>query len=453
VLTLNECIKQLNRICAQIKALCTQASYSPALIIRSSFGVDFMGPWSVLSELVGFTRWSQQRLLAHAPPQTVLLSDDFCGITTFGLLHLVCTHGQCSALLNAPPDSASYISLARAFSAFARQPPGTKPSHAALNTLRTIAFNNETYFIEDELLALFDLPALDKPARVYQPFLTSLTAVAATTTSSTVPQPAKQTTASFRLLFDLNTGFPVDIGQKKSKNRVWVLSPAAALHLFFFLLSQPLFIHAKPNSIIADCLFLACNELFRCVASDAERRCAHRVWTSALIDCCSSALAELSKTDTLHADLHKPLLSLACALGHVSRTRNEQLAEQLATAGRSGHFGMHTLSVVSPEQYMERFTEPIARTFLYPTISSPIDRARGSSLPNLTTADRERARATAALTVMGEMMLRASHRAFTPPLSDAIGLDIYTVTCTCSFCFHFPFCVRVLRNRSTLIVL
>lgn len=209
---------------------------------------------------------------------------------------------------------------------------------------------------------------------------------------------------------------------------MWILSPDAALHLFEYLLAQPLFIHTQSTSPVSCCLVVACNELFRRVSSECVRLSVWREWASALLLCATSALANLSHSDALHPDLDLPLQSCSSALGSVTRVRIERLADQLAASARAGLFGMCTLSTVTPEQYLQQFTEAVSRSFLSPIMSAGIVRSRETELPNLTTVDREQARTRASLTIMGEMMLRSCHRSLTPPFSDAVGLDIYTVT-------------------------
>lgn len=346
-----------------------------------------------------------------------------------------------------------------ASSGFAAQPH----AHTTLQGLSSVAIGNRLYLFEQQL-DLFALPALSNPARVYTGFndgsaQSPTTAPAAPITTT---QPAMA--LPFRLLYDVVKSEPAHEAKHQSKNRAWIVSAPAALHLLVSLLSQPIPLHTQPHPPIVTHLAAAVNALFAAVATSADRHAAPRLWAVALCRAAASALSDLPACDILHSCVEEPLSELASSLGRVARVRNERLAKELAALARAGQFDMATLSRVTPEAYMERYTERVSRSFLALQLCVSLQREQERMLPNLTTIQRERSRVTATATIMCEMLLRAANRQLTPPFSDAVGLDLYTdayafVVCVCVLvclcacesqcdCFCVQFTARALWTYS-----
>lgn len=180
----------------------------------------FIGPWTQLAAALGFGHGDAACLRATALPTTVTPADsDFTGVTPAGLVFLCAKLGHLADLLLLPVERTDHVDFLRAFRRSLLQPTAP-PGHPLLKTLRVVIVNSQTMWVEVDLFALFGLSRIDHAADLY---------------AGLAPPPSGQT---HRAIYDIHAQSLVATASNSSKNRLWVLSAAAARLCMDLLLAR-----------------------------------------------------------------------------------------------------------------------------------------------------------------------------------------------------------------------
>lgn len=407
-----QCTHKLKRINEDIFALSNQPRCPFSFRVVS--GVSFVGPLPEVATALKFVNWSVPRLIQSVSGDCICVSqniDGWIGISETGLVQLCSRAGHAAALCLLPRQCDVYTCVVRAFEKFVAL-PSTVP-HPLLSQIRVFHVDECAYFVEADIAAFFGLRSIDHVPELLAGLFTNATQ------SRTPGQPP------LRLLFDVQKQTPLAGAMNASKNRQWAVSASGACALFQTLVQRSCTVDSSP---IAIAMRQAAHALVLEVGELVQMQTARRRWAAVLCEFAADVIDVLPSAELSHEQLTTPLQRLAASLGRAALPRNRTLASQMVSTARKSQLGIGVLSQLSPAQYLERFSEPITRAFVGSLLQRSVEREQQKRLPNLTRIERAQTHANASLITISDAVLGACHSQLIPPLSDAVGQEVYTVS-------------------------
>lgn len=402
-----EASEQLIRISNCINGLPQPSS---SLFIRQINGVEFLGPWSVLSSCLGFRNYSSTRLRKATPPHTITDAKtcDFLGVSAVGLANVCASATHSKDLLLTLEEQPLQRCFVRSVCRFLIDPAASKSEHPLVKSLRSVLIDDRVLFFEVDILALFGIAKLEHSGRdVYA----SLSAAA-------LPH---------RLLYDTIKGQQT-AGMNSSKTRLWALSKEAARACFMAMLARSHDVSdPKTAPPFAVCLLESAAAIFTRVRMAEQFASARRDWAAKLCSITALQLSLLSPQDRADPVMTAPLQALADAVGCISRQRSAPLASSMVAEQRAGLLTpLSIINTTSPD-YLSEYAEPVALSFLGAAMGTSTARD-GGQCPNLTAMERAENKATNALVTVSDALLHSVNPKLHPPLISAITEEISTAS-------------------------
>jgi hypothetical protein len=408
------------------------------LFIHTCNNQQYLGPWSKLASVLSFGHGDAARLRTAAPPNCILSSetDNFVGITAYGLAALCAKTGHARDLFLAAAEGPQHVCLVRALCRWFLAPSAT-PAHPLLDKpLRHYTHKNASLVAEADILALFGERTLDHPERnVY------------------VGLPA-----SARVICDSNKRAVVT-GTNSSKHRLWALSADAARACLMAMLDRkfdasswdkqtmPPFFHA---------LLASSQALFHETYQLQQAQRARIDWAAQLLTTASIQLSMLSLAERADLALNGPLQAMAQSLGDLARQRSAPIASEMVTQQRTGELSPLSIIGTTNAEYLAQHSEPVTVSFLTAAMGTHSAGASSGPLPNITSQQRAETKAMTALVSISDAVLHSVNPKCHPPLANAIAQDMATVSCmslllccvpavVASLHLCFPQCIQRVR--------